>query len=314
MVTPIYLFTGFLESGKTTLIQAVVEDDPDFLEPGATLLLLCEDGEVEYPEEFLKKHNIIIHRVEEVSQFCSSFWEDCRRVYHPTQVILEYNGTWELDALEKSGIPEDWFIGGVYSTVDATTAELYLENMRKMFMEQLKASNLIIFNRCTQEMDRMKFRRNLKVLNPTVQVVFEKTDGSMFDNEMEDVPFDYSGEIVKIEDMDYGLWYLDAQEHPDRYVGKEITFVARFCASAQPGEKYFVPGRHVMTCCEEDIQFLGFLCKSEEQLPFTHGQWVKVTAGFEYEFSELYGEEGPVLQLMHAEEAEQPEPELVFFV
>lgn len=314
METPIYLFTGFLESGKTTLIQAVVEDDPDFLEDGATLLLLCEEGEIRYPKDFLQRHNIIVHQVEDKEQLCPSFWEDCRRVYRPRQVIIEYNGTWEIDALGNSGIPEDWPIDGIYSTVNAVTAELYLQNMRKMFMEQLKVSNLIIFNRCTDELDRLKFRRNLKVLNPEVQIAFEKADGTMYGNQQEELPFDYSGRQIELDDMDYGLWYLDAMEHPERYIGKEISFTARFCASAKPGQPYFVPGRHVMTCCEEDIQFLGFICEFDREPEFKHGDWVHVTAVFGYQYMDMYREEGPVLELVRIEKAKQPEPELVFFV
>ena len=49
---PVYLFVGFLESGKTTFIQETFED-PNFDSGDKTLLLVCEEGEVEYkPEKF----------------------------------------------------------------------------------------------------------------------------------------------------------------------------------------------------------------------------------------------------------------------
>ena len=144
------------------------------------------------------------------------------------QIMVEYNGMWEMEAFFESGMPEDWFIGGVYSTINGETAEMYLNNMRKMFLEPLRDSNLIIFNRCTDEIDRRKFRRTFKGMNPQVQVAFESPTGKIYDNEPEVVPYDYSGDVVEIEDMDYGIWYLDAQEHPDRYVGKEIRFNARY--------------------------------------------------------------------------------------
>ena len=49
---PVYLFLGQLESGKTTFIQETM-NDPKFDSGDKTLLLICEEGEVEYrPEEF----------------------------------------------------------------------------------------------------------------------------------------------------------------------------------------------------------------------------------------------------------------------
>ncbi|MCI8646926.1 MAG: hypothetical protein HFE76_09090 [Firmicutes bacterium] len=312
MEIPVYLFTGLLDSGKTTLIQEVAKEE-GFLEPGTTLLIQCEEGEEAFSEEFLKEYRILLLPIEEQEELNELFWRRCERDYCPAQIIVEYNGMWEMDALFESGIPEEWFIGGIYSTVDASAAELYISNMRKTFMEPLKDSNLIIFNRCTEDTERLKFRRSLKALNPQVQVAFEKADGTMYENEAEEMPFDYSRDSIEIEDMDYGLWYLDAQDHPERYMGKEIRFTARYCASAKPTQKYFVPGRHIMTCCEDDIQFLGFICYFEGDMPFKHGDWVNVTVGFDYRDCKMYGEEGPVLQLAHIEKGKKPQQELVTF-
>ncbi len=312
MEIPVYLFTGLLESGKTTLIQEVAGEE-DFLEPGTTVLVQCEEGEALFREAFLKQYGIVLIPVHAPEELNEIFWKRCEKDYRPAQILIEYNGMWELDALFGSGIPEEWFIGGIYSTVDASTAELYISNMRKNFMEPLRESNLIIFNRCDDRTDRMKFRRSLKALNPQVQIAFERKDGTMYENDVEEMPFDYSGDKVEIEDMDYGLWYLDAMEHPERYMGKEIVFTARYCASAKKEQKYFVPGRHIMTCCEDDIQFLGFLCYFQGEMPFKHGDWVHVTAAFDYGECKMYDEEGPILHLVHIEEGAKPEQELVTF-
>lgn len=312
MEIPVYLFTGLLESGKTTLIQEVVKDE-DFLDPGTTVLVQCEEGEVSYSEEFLKEHDIVNIAVEDKDDLNELFWRRCEKKYSPSQIMVEYNGMWEMDDFFESGMPEHWFVGGIYSTVDGSTAEVYLNNMRKTFMEPLRESNLIIFNRCDDDIDRLKFRRNLKAMNPQVQVVFERMDGTMFKDEAEVLPFDYSKETVEIEDMDYGLWYIDATENPGRYIGKKISFNARYCASMKPGEKYFVPGRHIMTCCEADIQFLGFICYFDEAVPYQHGDWVHVTAEFDYGECEMCDEDGPILQLVDIEPTAQPEQELVTF-
>ena len=309
MNIPIYIFTGLLESGKTTLMKEIAGE---LLEPGRTLLILTEEGEEEYDEDFLERYDIEIMQIDDVSEINSDFWERCK-AKKPAQMVMEYNGMWDMDSLFNSGAPDDIFIYGIYSTVDADTVELYLSNMRKQFLEPLRDSNLVIFNRCDDSHDRLKFRRIVKGLNPPAQIAFEKKDGTMYENIEEVMPFDYSKDVVEIEDIDYGLWYLDAQENPGRYIGKDIVMKARFCASMEPGQRHFVPGRHVMTCCEDDIQFMGYICYYDEPLTFQHGDWVKVRARFDFEFNDIYGEEGPVLHLVDIEPAEAPDIELVTF-
>ena len=54
MEVPVYIVNGFLESGKTSFIQETMTD-PDFSDGTETLLIVCEEGEVEYDEQVLKK-------------------------------------------------------------------------------------------------------------------------------------------------------------------------------------------------------------------------------------------------------------------
>ena len=314
MDIPVYLFTGLLESGKTTLIHEVAGEE-GFLDPGITLLVQFEEGETSFDQEFLEQHEIVLINIEEQDELNSGFWRRCESDYNPAQIMIEYNGMWETETLFNSGMPENWLVGGIYSTVNGETAELYINNMRKMFMEPLQDSNLIIFNRCSEDIDRQKYRRNFKAFNPQVQVVFERENGTLYENEQEELPFDYSGDRVEIEDMDYGLWYLDAMDHPEHYLGKTVHFNARYCESAEKHQKCFVPGRHVMTCCEEDIQFLGFVCYFDENPRFIHGEWVTVDVKFDYGPCDMYGpgEDGPMLYLEHIEKGTQPEQELVSF-
>ena len=314
MEIPVYLFTGLLESGKTTLIYEVAEED-GFLEPGKTLLIKCEEGEGLYDREFLEKNHMILLEVDSKEELNEGFWKKCEKDYMPSQIMIEYNGMWDMDAIFDSGMPEDWSLGGVYSTVNGATAEMYITNMRNLFMEQLKKSNLIIFNRCSEAVDRHKYRRSFKAMNPQVQVVFEREDGTLYDNEQEALPYDYSGDMVEIDDMDYGLWYLDALENPEHYMDKTIHFNARYCESADSSQKCFVPGRHVMTCCEDDIEFLGFICYYEGEVDFKHGDWISLDVKYYYGSCDMYGpgEDGPILYLQNITAGEKPEPELVTF-
>lgn len=65
---PIYLITGFLESGKTSFINFTVAQDY-FQIDGPTLLITTEEGEVEYDEKELLKHNTVLEIVEGPEQF-----------------------------------------------------------------------------------------------------------------------------------------------------------------------------------------------------------------------------------------------------
>ena len=314
MDIPVYMFTGLLESGKTTFMKEVITEE-GFLEPGATALLITEQGEVEFEEDFLIRNNIAAEIIEEPEEMTPLLWKRMEMMNKPRQVIIEYNGMWEIEKLFNSGIPQNWYLAGVYSAVNGETIEMYTQNMRKMFMEPLKYSDLILINRCDESIDRMKYRRSFKALNPQVQVAFERPDGTMYPNQQEELPFDVSGDRVVIDDMDYGLWYIDAQEAPGRYMGKEIEFTAKYCASSNKKVKFFVPGRHVMTCCEDDVQFLGFVCQYEGKAKFNHGDWVRVVASFDFGPCDMYGEgeEGPVLTLVSIKAASKPEQELVSF-
>jgi putative membrane protein len=315
METPVYVFTGLLESGKTTLLQEVAQEE-NFLDPGNSVVVQCEEGEVSLSEEFLKKHSMTLVKVKSADELTEEFWKSLEKKYKPAQILIEYNGMWELEKLFNDNIPEDWFAGGVYSAVNAETAEMYMTNMRKMFMEPLKASNLVIFNRCDDNTDRMKFRRAIKMLNPAAQVAFERNDETMMTDDDDVMPFDYSGQEISIEDMDFGLWYLDAIDHPDRYIGKEIEFTAKYCASGEPNANYFIPGRHIMTCCADDIQFLGYICYFDDDTGtrFNHGDWVHVKVLFNVGVHEMYGfDMGPILKLLSIEPAERPQQELVTF-
>ena len=120
MATPMFIVTGFLDSGKTTMIKDTLMEQ-EWIEPGLTLLLLCEEGEEEYPEEYLKEKNMAVLKIEEFDQLNTVFFKNCERNYHPAQIIIEYNGMWKLEDLLSIRYPRSFELQGVYSTVNGTT-------------------------------------------------------------------------------------------------------------------------------------------------------------------------------------------------
>ena len=71
MMLPIFLFTGFLDAGKTTFIQSMLED-PQFNEGQRTLLLLCEEGEEELLPDRFSINNVTIQTVDSVSDLTNT--------------------------------------------------------------------------------------------------------------------------------------------------------------------------------------------------------------------------------------------------
>ena len=196
----VYLFSGFMYSGKTTLIpQTLLEEN--FGDVAKTLLSVCEDGDEEYDEAELKQANTKLLMIENEEDFTETLLKNVNRQYLPDQVFIEYNGTWGMDKILESSLPEGWVIVQSLATVDAGTFEMYLNNMRTMIMEQLFQADVVIFNRCDDGTPKGKFRRAIKAVNRPAQIVYERADGTLDDREVE-LPFDISQDIIEITDAD----------------------------------------------------------------------------------------------------------------
>lgn len=308
---PIYLFTGFMDSGKTSLVKETLFEN-GFADGSKSLIICCEDGETEYDAEALAAKNVRLVMVEKEEDLTAEFLQSVNLEYLPDQIFLEYNGTWKLDTILETPLPKGWIIVQELATVDATTFELYLNNMRTMIMEQLFHADVVIFNRCDDSTDKGKFRRNVKALNRKAQLVYERADGSLDERE-EELPFDISGDELEITDADYAIWYMDCLENPKRYEGKKVHFLALVYNPERLKKGVFVPGRFAMTCCVEDVTFIGFKCKyaREEEIP--HRSWIDITAEVRVEFAKEYKGKGPVLYPVSVVPAEAPEDELVYF-
>ncbi|MCP1109764.1 TIGR03943 family putative permease subunit [Ohessyouella blattaphilus] len=310
-MVPVYVVTGLLESGKTTFIKETLMTQ-EWIEEGLTVLITCEEGEGEYPESFLKVNDIEKLELEEQEDYNAVFLQGIEKSYQPMQVIIEYNGMWDFEKFLQVSMPKDWEIGGVYSTVNGETLDAYLKNMRKLVMEQMTESELIVVNRCGEDVDRGAFRRAITVQNPMAQVLFEKPDGTIIPPGEEDLPFDITGDKIQLDDTDFGTWYVDTFDHPERYMGKEITYLAQAFRPKGMEESMFVPGRMIMTCCADDVRFYGYPCVSKDKLAFNSGDWVKVTVRFGEGFKTPSGEERPLLELLKIKTAKPAKEKVVY--
>ena len=312
MDAAVYIVTGFLESGKTKFMQEMLADE-GFSEGERTLLLVCEEGEEEYDPALLKRTNTVMVTMDSSDELTGDVLVKLDRQYRPERVLIEYNSTWMMETLYKAKKPKNWELAQIITLIDATTFELYLTNMRKFMADGIQEGDLIILNRCTPDMPKSKWRRATLAMNNTARIFFENTDGTMDDGVAdEDLPYDVKADPIEIGDTEFGIFYLDAMEHPERYDGKRIHAKGRAFRMQDMPKKCFVFGRHAMTCCVDDIGGIGFLCKYGAKEPDTN-DWIYLTAKAEAGFSPLHGRDAIILIEESIAPAEPPEEELVYF-
>ena len=312
MATPIYLFTGFLEAGKTSFIQEVLEDKR-FNSGEKTLLLLCEEGEEEYdPTRFAGK-NVYIEPIDDVSQLTDANLKALRKKHNAERVIIEYNGMWMLDDLY-AALPEDWSVYQEFMTADGRTFINYNANMRSLVVDKLKSCEMVVFNRMTEDISREEIHKIVRGVSRRAGIAYETLDGDVQYDEIEDpLPFDIEAPIVEIEDKDYAWWYRDLAEEPDKYEDKTVRFKGMVAKNAKLPKNTFVPGRMMMTCCAEDTSFVGFICRWDKCNQLKSRQWVTVTAVVNTMYHAAYKGKGPVLTAISVEPAHPPEEEVAAF-
>ena len=214
----VYLMTGFLDSGKTQFLNFTLSQDY-FQIDGKTLLILCEEGEEEYDPRELLKYGVVIETVEDKEDLTEEWLEEMNKKHKPERVVIEYNGMWQVSEFEKMKLPAGWAIEQKITTVDASTFQMYLTNLKPLFVEMVKGAELVLFNRCEDKKPLAGYRRSVKVVSPQAEVIFEDENGEV-DNIFEDeVPYDLKAPVIEIPREDYGIWYMDVSERPEVYAG-----------------------------------------------------------------------------------------------
>ena len=309
---PVYVFMGFLGSGKTTFaIDTLVRQN--FTEGVPTLLLALEDGETEYDEETLRKKNIFLEFADGDS-FNEELLMELNKKYKPENVMIEYNGMWELDTLFTVKAPKSWTVVQVISFVDATTFDMYVNNMKKIMMDQLRNADMIIFNRCDVDTRTNEYRRSIRAVNRRAQVIFEDKDGKPVQTDEELIlPYDLDNDSIELEEEDFGIFYIDAADNPGKYLNKKIKFKAQAHRPSNFSDKEFVPGRFAMTCCANDIAFIGFKTYYPESSKLKDRDWIMVEGTIKKEYYPEFQGEGPVIYADSVSITDPAKDDLVYF-
>ena len=291
---PVYAFTGFLDSGKTKFIQETLEDER-FNAGERTLLLVFEEGEEEYDFSTYPHQNVFLEVLDQETVTEKDF-RALMKKHRPERVVAELNGMQLVGDLY-ARFPAEWVIAQEVMFADSTTFMAYNANMRNLVMDKLTGAQMVVFNRLEKNADVMPFHKLARAASPRVDIMYEFTDGStQFDDIEDPLPFDINAPVIVVEDDDYALWFRDVTEEPEKYEGKTVRFKAQVAMLRRDKNGMFAPGRFVMTCCVDDIQFCGLPCRYAAAKELQSRAWVMVEATIAAEKHRLYkGDMGPVL-------------------
>ena len=309
---PVYVFTGFLDSGKTKFIQETLEDTR-FNAGERTLLLIFEEGEEEYDISSYPHQNVYLEVLDQQTVTQKEL-KALAKKYKAQRVVAELNGM-QLVGDIYSRFPEDWVVAQEVMFADATTIMSYNANMRNLVMDKLVGGQMVVFNRLKPGEDTMHLHKLVRAANRKMDILYDYLDGTTAFDEIEDpLPFDINAQVITVKDEDYALWYRDVTEEPQKYAGKTVSFKGQVALLRREKEGMFAPGRFVMTCCVDDIQFCGVPCRYPQAKSLTPRGWVNVKATISAENHPLYqGDLGPVLTAIEVTPADPADPDVATF-
>ena len=292
---PVFVINGFLEAGKTQFMKFTMQQEY-FRTDGNTLLIVCEEGEEEYDEGLLESTHTTVKYIDDINDLTLQKMEELTKEVNPERILIEWNGLWEQDKLE---IPNIWFINQMITIFDTSTLDLYIKNkdLKAYMGKMLRNSELVICNRADDidEDTLSAYHLQIKAMAPNAEIIFEGEEGEITGDFSINLPYDLDDAKLVIKPEDYGIFYVDTMDRPEKYDGKEVEFTAQVVRPNGIGDDILIPGRRAMTCCEADIQFLGFVCKYKGAKNFKNKDWVKVKGKIKFEMNKQYRAKGPVI-------------------
>ena len=292
---PIFVINGFLEAGKTQFMKFTMQQEY-FQTEGNTLLIVCEEGEEEYDKELLESTHTTVKYIDDISDFTKEKMIEFTKEVDPERILIEWNGLWEQDKIQ---IPDIWYVNQMITIYDTSTLDLYIKNkdLKAYMGKMLKDSELVICNRADDIDEEIlsTYHLQIKAMAPNAEIIFEGEEGEITGDFSINLPYNLDDSKLVIKPEEYGIFYVDAMDRTEKYDGKEVEFVAQVVRPDGIGDDILIPGRRAMTCCEADIQFLGFVCHYKGAKNFKNKDWVKLKGKIKYEMSPQYRAKGPVI-------------------
>ena len=312
MEIPVYLFTGFLEAGKTKFIIETLHD-PNFNDGKKPYLLICcEEGEEEYDPEVLPP-NVKLASFSEEQAVTPDRIAAMQKRAGAEVVVIEYNGMWSLDHIYNA-LPENFKVFQEILIADSKTILNYNANMRQLVVDKLSSAEMVVFNRTDDKTDRMPLHKLVRGVSRKANICYEDLNGEIDFDDIEDpLPYDINAPIIEIEDVDFAIFYRDMSEDFEKYDGKRVRFKGITARDESLPKSHFAIGRHIMTCCADDIAYRGLVAKGTCGLDIKTRDWITVEGILNVEYSKLYQSKGPVISVEKAERAEKPIEEVATF-
>lgn len=312
MKMPVYLFTGFLEGGKTTIIQESLNDQ-NFNSGEKTLVLMCEEGIEELDPSAFWGKNVTVHLIESEKDITRENLEKISTAHKYDRIIIEYNGMWLLETLYRA-FPKNWEIYQNMMFAEAATFLTYNTNMRQLTVDKMQDAEMIVLNRTTDDIDKDQIHKVIRGTTRRAAIVYDYPDGHVEYDEIEDpLPFDVNAPVIEIADEDYALWYRDLSENMAAYRDKVVKFKGIVATDPRLPKRSVIIGRHVMTCCVDDIQYSGLVAKFSNDINLKTRDWITVKGRIKLEKTSLYRSEGPVIYVESTEFAVVPKQEVATF-
>lgn len=312
MEVAVYLFTGFLEAGKTKFITETMSD-PNFNDGKRKYLIItCEDGEEEYDPDNLPE-NVSFASFDDVQRITSDRLSAMQKRAGADVIVVEYNGMWTLDNFYNA-LPENFMVYQEIFIADSSTILSYNLNMRQLVVDKLTSCEMAVFNRVTEATDKMALHKLVRGVSRKSNICYESLSGDIEFDEIEDpLPYDVNAETIEIKDEDFAIFYRDMTEDMSKYIGKNLKFKGIVALDSSLPSGQFAIGRHIMTCCEADIAYRGVVAKGMGSLKLATRDWVILEGNLVEEYSKLYRGKGPVLQVKKIQKAEKPTQEVATF-
>ena len=314
MEIPVYLFTGFLEAGKTRLVQETMEDS-DFNAGEPTLILLCEEGIEELdPSSFAHGvENVTIRTVDSLDEITADAFKKWQKESSFRRVLVEYNGMWQIGDFY-ARLPREYIVYQEIMLADSTTFASYNANMRALVVDKLQGGAMVVFNRVGASTDRMELHKIVRGVSRNIEISYEDCEGNVeYDDIVDPLPFDVDADVIEIEDRDFALFFRDLTEEMPKYDNKTVQYRALIGRDPRLGEGAFLAGRQIMTCCADDIAYNAFIANMDGKCPYEHGDWAFVKAIIRIEKHPLYRNPGPVLTVLETKKADPPEQPVATF-
>lgn len=310
--TPLYLFIGFLEGGKTKFINDTIEQG-QFDDGEKTLLLICEEGVEEYDAEALAKRNIFAEVISDKAKLNPDKLAALQRKHGAVRVLCEYNGMWTLPELF-GALPDGWLVPQIMMFCEAETFLDYNANMRSLVVDKINNADLVVFNRFDPSFDKMQYHSIVRGISRMCDIAYEYQNGDAEYDDIEDpLPYDIDAPVIEVEDRDFAIWYRDVSEELDKYHGKTVCIKGLVAINSNLPKDNFVFGREIMVCCVDDIKYAGMIVENASKFPVKHGDWIMLTAKINIKNNKIYGRKGPVLTPISIEKTTAPEEPVATF-